>query len=147
MSIVLVWDEFLSVSWISPQHHGSFMAADWCWEHPQRKFRYGGVETQSQCTSSPWLLLFMKLMIKTLFQIQCSVRFPNIPICCCSQRQTPPFPHRPPTLAVILVLSELRVGTQSPSYLGMSSSSFTWLFCFTFFGKAQFLSVSGLSTS
>ena len=66
MSIVFVWGEFLSVSWISLQRHGGFLLRT--------------LSERVEIWGAHWpALLSMKLMIKTLFQIQC---FPNIPTEC-----------------------------------------------------------------
>ena len=106
--LFFVWGEFLSVSWISLEHHGSFMVADWCWDYRHSEFGYGGVKTQFECTLTSWPLpqphLFMRLIIKTSFESIAVLNstvllFPNI------VSQTPSFPHQPPSLAVISALS------------------------------------------
>ena len=122
----------------SPGFHSSAMVVS-CWEHSQSEFRYGEHTDQHFYLWNWWSRHYFKFNASPTF-------------CYCSRRQSPPFPHRPPTLAVILVLPWAESGdsvniTMSPSYLGMSSGSFTWaewLICLTFFGKAH---VSGLSTS
>ena len=55
MSIVFVWGEFLSVSWISFQYQGGFLLRT--------------LSEQVQIGGAHWPLLSMKLMIKILFNV------------------------------------------------------------------------------
>ena len=137
--LFFVWGEFLSVSWISLEHHGSFMVADWCWDYRHSEFGYGGVKTQCECTLTSWPSpkphLFMRLIIKTSFSESIKTSFESIAALNSTillfpdiVSQTPSFPHRPPSLAVISALSWAESGDPVNITMPFLSRDVIWFF-------------------
>jgi len=144
MSIVFVWGEFLSVSWISLEQTGA--------EITLIASSDNGGSGNSMRMHTDQLTFAIAISI---YEIDDQDIISNLMQCSLLQNsnmlllwiQTPPFPHRPPTLAIIMVLSWASSGDSvNITFLSWNLIWFFYLgrMLVDFFGKAQFLSVSGL---